>query len=71
MFALFPNSGPVIDPTDPLNRFHETALREARFATEYRQIAHDGPPRIGIVTRLRIALGGGLAASTEACSCPA
>jgi hypothetical protein len=71
MFALFPNSGPVIDATDPLNRFHETALREARYATEYHQIAHAEPPRMGIVARLRMALTGDHSASAETCSCPA
>jgi hypothetical protein len=60
------------DAADDRNRFHETALREARVATEYREVEHAAPARPAtFVTRLRLAFAGGPAATTEACNCPA
>ncbi len=57
--------------TDPRNRFHQTALYEARMATDYRQQPAASPARASFMTRLRLAFGGGTTATTEACNCPA
>ena len=59
--------------TDPRNQFHETALREARIASERHAAASapTGPSRAGFVSRLRLALAGSSVTTTEACSCPA
>jgi hypothetical protein len=57
--------------TDPRNRFHQTALYEARMATEYRQPLAARPTRTSFMTRLRLAFGGGSTPTTEACNCPA
>ena len=57
--------------TDPRNRFHETALHEARIASDYRQPAPEVSPRPSFATRLRLAFAGGPPATTEACNCPA
>lgn len=51
------------------NHFHETALREARVATEYRQIEPVVPARTSLLARLRLAFAG--PAAPEACDCPA
>lgn len=73
MFEVHPGNWPVaVDPTDPRNLFHERALREARIATDHRQVETSTPARAGLVSRLRLALGGGSAiAATEPCTCPA
>lgn len=57
--------------TDPRNRFHETALHEARIASDYRQEAPATSAGSGFMTRLRLAFAGGTTATTEACNCPA
>jgi len=59
---------------DTRNRFHDTALREARIASEYHSSPAHGdvsaaPARMSFVARLRLALGG--PAATEGCNCPA
>lgn len=73
MFEVHPSNWPVaVDVTDPRNRFHATALHEARIASEYRGFAPEAPVRKGIVTRLRLAIAGGhTAATVEPCGCPA
>jgi hypothetical protein len=62
------------DAANNRDRFHETALREARVASEYRQ-AEDAvaapAASARFVTRLRLAFAGGSSATTEACNCPA
>jgi hypothetical protein len=59
------------DAPDGRSHFHETALREARIATEYRQREVDvTPAQPGFLARLRMALAGP-SASAEACNCPA
>jgi hypothetical protein len=55
------------DP-DTRNRFHETALREARVASEYRKVERVAPAQPRFVARLRLAFAG--PAATEACNCP-
>ena len=55
---------------DTRNHFHETAIREARVATEHRSVEPAAPARASFLTRLRIAFAGP-AATTEACNCPA
>ena len=58
------------------SRIHETALRDARVATDYHEVASPAPARSGLVarlglgSRLRVAFAGG-PATTEPCSCPA
>jgi len=60
------------DPMDSRNRFHETALTEARIATEHHEgLALAAPAQPNLVTRLRSAFAGNRAVRTEACSCPA
>ena len=54
---------------DTRNHFHETALREARVASEHRQVEPASPTRDGFLTRLRLAFAG--PSATEACNCPA
>lgn len=58
------------DTPDTRNRFHETALREARIASDYRQVEPAIPGQASFMTRLRLAFTG-RQATTEACSCPA
>lgn len=58
--------------TDPRNRFHETAIRDAQIATELTQAAPTavaGKP--SLLTRLRLVFAGSPAITTEACNCPA
>ena len=50
------------------SHFHETALREARIATEHHAVEPETRPREGLVNRLRLAFAG---PSTDACNCPA
>lgn len=58
--------------TDPRNRFHETAIRDARIATDWSERQSvTAAARISLVTRLRNAFTGGPAVATEACNCPA
>jgi hypothetical protein len=73
VFEVHPGNWPVaVDATDPRNQFHERALHEARIATDYRQVETSAPARAGLVSRLRLALGGGSAmTATEPCSCAA
>lgn len=54
---------------DTRNHFHETALREARVASDYRHVEPAAPVRERFITRLRLALAGPTAA--DACNCPA
>ncbi len=71
MFAFHPTNGSfVVDATDPLNRFHETALREARIATDYRHAGSACTPQASFVNRIRLALAGSPATSAT-CSCAA
>jgi hypothetical protein len=71
MFEIHPSSWPfAVDGSDPRNQFHETALREARVATEAQGVTLASPAHEGFVTRLRLALTGGPAV-TEPCNCPA
>ena len=57
------------------SRFHETALRDARVATDHHDVAPAAPARSGLVarlglgSRLRVAFAG--PAMTEPCNCPA
>lgn len=53
------------------DRIHQTALHDARIATDYRQPAAEAPARPTFTTRLRLAFAGGSTATTEACNCPA
>jgi len=73
MFEVHPGNWPVaVDSTDPRTQFHERALHEARIATDYRQVETNAPVRVGLVTRIRLAIAGGPAISaSEPCSCPA
>lgn len=61
------------------SRIHETALRDARVATDHREGAGEATPasaraglvaRLGLGSRLRVAFAGGQA-MTEPCNCPA
>lgn len=71
MFDVYPNDWPVAyDPADTRNQFHETALHEARVATDIRQYRVEVPERPGLLTRMRLAIAGG-PAITEPCNCPA
>lgn len=54
---------------DSRSHFHETALREARVASEYHQVDPANPAHESFLTRLRFAFAGQPA--TEACNCPA
>jgi hypothetical protein len=55
---------------DTRNHFHETAIREARVATEYRGRQPAAPAETSFLTRLRHAFAAP-SATTEACNCPA
>jgi hypothetical protein len=59
--------------TDPRNQFHETAFREARFASEWHGNTPAAAPgtKPSFVSRLRNALAGGSVPATQACNCPA
>jgi len=72
MFEIHPSNWPLaIDPNDPRDEFHRTAVAEAVVATDRRPYLRDAVPTYpGIVTRLRTALAGG-PARTEPCTCPA
>lgn len=71
MFEVYPSNWPVaVDTTDPRNQFHETAMHEARIATDFRQYPVEAVDQPSIVTRLRLAIAGGPAAA-EPCNCPA
>ena len=61
------------------SRIHETALRDARVATDHHEGAKEAPPasgrsglvaKLGLGSRLRVAFAGGTA-KPEACNCPA
>lgn len=53
------------------SHFHDTALREARVATEYRERETDvAPTQPSFLARLRLAFAGPSAAP-DACNCPA
>lgn len=54
---------------DTRNHFHETALREARIASDYREVEPASPVKETFLSRLRLALAG--PAPTDACNCPA
>lgn len=53
------------------DRIHETALHDARVATDYRRPDADALARPSFATRLRLAFAGRPAATTKACNCPA
>jgi len=72
MFEIHPSNWPMATGTvDPRDTFHLTALREAQAATEFRGNASAATRQPGLVTRMRLALAGGPAVSTEPCNCPA
>ena len=58
------------------SRIHETAMRDARIATDHHETAQPSEARSGLVarlglgSRLRVAFAGG-PATTEPCNCPA
>jgi hypothetical protein len=58
------------------SRIHETAMRDARFATEHHEGSSTPPARpslrarLGLGSRLRVVLASG-PETTAACSCPA
>lgn len=53
------------------SHFHDTALREARIATDYHERESDpAPAQPGFLARLRLAFAGASAAP-DACNCPA
>jgi hypothetical protein len=54
---------------DTRNHFHETALREARIASDYRQVQPAVAVEMSFLTRLRLAFAG--PAATDTCTCPA
>jgi hypothetical protein len=71
MFAFHPTNGSfVVDATDPLNRFHETALREARIASDYRHAESACTPHASFVRRIRSALAGSPTTGAD-CGCAA
>jgi hypothetical protein len=53
---------------DTRNHFHDTALREARIASEYRRVERASPVKDSLLTRIRLAFAG--PAATDACNCP-
>lgn len=57
------------DTPDTRNRFHETALCEARIASEYRHIEAAAPAGESLLGRIRVAFA--RPSPTEACNCPA
>lgn len=72
MFEIYmSHTGSGEHTTDPRNRFHEVALREARYASEWhgRQLATPTGP--SLLARVRTAISGSRAASPETCGCPA
>jgi hypothetical protein len=54
---------------DTRNRFHETALCEARVASDFRHIEATAPARESLLTRVRLAFA--RRSTTEACTCAA
>jgi len=54
---------------DTRNHFHDTALREARVASDFRQVEPAKTAHEGFLARLRFAFAGQPAA--DACNCPA
>jgi hypothetical protein len=54
---------------DTRNHFHETALREARIASDYRDVEPAPPDKGSFVNRLRLAFAG--PSAVDACNCPA
>jgi hypothetical protein len=54
---------------DARNHAHEIALREARIASEYRQVEPASPAKESFLRRLRLAFA--RPAAAEACTCPA
>jgi hypothetical protein len=77
MIELYASTPFALDATDPRNRFHEHALRDARIAHDYLEGTASpivAPrPQPGPLARLRLAIArGGPAASSQACTaCPA
>lgn len=67
--AYLTNASFGCDSANARSNFHETALREARIASEYGQVEPATPVREGFLTRLRLAFAGPQA--TEACNCAA
>jgi hypothetical protein len=57
------------DTPNTRSHFQETALREARIATDYREVEPVIAAREPFLTRLRLAFAGRPAA--DACNCPA
>ncbi len=74
MFELYlSHTSPWEHSTDPRNQFHETAMREARIASEWRDAEASAVlvAKPSFVSRLRLAFAGGSVTTTDACSCPA
>ena len=67
--AYLTNWSFVGETPDTRNRFHETALREARIASEYRNVKPASTVKETFFDRLRLAIAGPPA--TDACNCPA
>ena len=59
------------------NREHLVALREARIASDHHAGTAEArlqpafQPRIGLLSRVRLAFAGGPAVASDACNCPA
>jgi hypothetical protein len=73
MFDVYSSDWPVaVTSTDPRNRFHDLAIREARVATDYHAAGTPSAVRPSLATRLRLALAGAAGmTSSEPCTCPA
>jgi hypothetical protein len=73
MFEIYPTNWPAAVDADRENHFHETALREARVATEASVVGAAAAAAVhqGFLVRIRLALAGSMAPTTESCTCPA
>jgi hypothetical protein len=72
MFEIYPTNWPAAVDADRENHFHETALREARIATDASPVgAEPAAVHQGFLVRLRLAFAGVAAPTTESCTCPA
>jgi hypothetical protein len=71
MFEIHPGDWSLaLDANGPRDQFHETAVHEARVATEARGITPTAPSHESFMRRLRLVFMGGPAV-TEPCNCPA
>jgi hypothetical protein len=57
------------DKPNARSHFHDTALREARVATDHREVDASVPARESFLSRLRVVFAGRPAA--DGCNCPA